>query len=433
MLSIFIDNCQHNFLAIERITMNHKSKILIVDDKPENLFTLETILKDLDVDIVKAQSGADALKATLHNRFALAIIDIQMPEMNGYELAEYIRSEQETLHLPIIFLSAIYSDEFHIFKGYEVGAVDFLSKPYNPDILISKVNVFVQIENQRKQLEKEIHLRKQVEKQLLEHQNELEEKVRERTNELEETTTHLIQSEKMFVLGELSAGIVHEMNQPLSIMNIITRLVLKHIQQSKTDSQFLSDNLNDMIKQINKLVQIVDQIRIFSRSNTVAISKQVMIINDLVKSVLRLFTKQLDFRQIDLIEKFGTNLPLIDVDPIRIEQVLLNIMGNALNAVETNQKENKQIIVSTFAIDAKQSPLKTASVCVSIEDTGNGVPDNLTEKIFSKFFTTKEPGKGTGLGLPISKTILDEHNGTLEFINKIDQGATFKIILPCNE
>jgi len=410
--------------------MNNKIKILIVDDKPENLHALETILNDLDIEIVKACSGADALKATLHNQFALAIIDIQMPEMNGYELAEFIRSEKDTLHLPIIFLSAIYSDEFHIFKGYEVGAVDFLAKPFNPDILISKVKVFVQIENQKKQLEKEITQRIKVEKELLAYQNTLEEKVRERTQEIENTTTHLIQSEKMFVLGELSAGVVHEMNQPLSIIKMMIQLLLKKFKENKTEDLCMKDHLNDINNQINKLFQIVDQIRIFSRANTVKVNKQLIIMNDLVHSFLRLFTKQLNASQIELIKNLGKDLPLVHVDPIRIEQVLMNIMANAQNAVETNHKDDKKITVSTFAIEDKQSPLKTKSVCVSIEDTGNGVPENLTEKIFSKFFTTKAPEKGTGLGLPISKTILDEHNGTIEFLNNIGQGATFRIILP---
>ena len=410
--------------------MNTKNKILIVDDKPENLHALELLLKDFDVEVIKASNGADALKATLYNRFALAIIDIQMPEMNGYELAEFIRSEQETIHLPIIFLSAIYSDDFHIFKGYEVGAVDFISKPYNPEILLSKVKVFVDIENQKKQLEKEINLRKKVEEKLLTYQTKLEEKVRERTKELEDTTAHLVQSEKMFVLGELSAGIVHEMNQPLSVIKIITQALLKEKQIEK---QFLSDNLKDILKQINKMVPIVDQIRIFSRTNTLELSKKIIIINELVKSFLRLFTKQLDYRNIELIKNFGNDIPIIHADPIRIEQVLINIMANAQNAVETNQKEDKRIKVSTYAINEKESPLKTISACICIEDSGNGVPEDYKDKIFSKFFTTKEPGKGTGLGLPISKTIVEEHDGTIEFINKVDQGATFKIILPCIE
>ncbi len=114
-------------------------KVLIVDDKPENLFALESVLADLDLELIKATSGNDALKATLNHSFALAILDVQMPGMDGYELAKLIRSKEKISHMPILFLSAVYSDDFHISKGYESGALDFLLKPYNPVILIEKV------------------------------------------------------------------------------------------------------------------------------------------------------------------------------------------------------------------------------------------------------------------------------------------------------
>lgn len=117
-------------------------KILIVDDRKQNLFTLEQVLANFKVEFVRATSGNDALKATLYNDFALAILDVQMPEMDGYELAELLRSDPKTKDLPVIFLSAVYHDDYHIFKGYESGAVDFITKPYEPKILLSKVNFF---------------------------------------------------------------------------------------------------------------------------------------------------------------------------------------------------------------------------------------------------------------------------------------------------
>ncbi len=140
--------------------MEHKQKILIVDDKVENLITLEKVLQALDVDIVKADCGNDALKATLNQDFALAILDVQMPEMDGYELAEYLRNEEKTKHLPMIFLSAVYSDEYHVFKGYEAGAVDFVTKPYNPYYLTSKVKIFLQLDEQKKELQEKLELEK---------------------------------------------------------------------------------------------------------------------------------------------------------------------------------------------------------------------------------------------------------------------------------
>ena len=140
--------------------MSEKQKILIVDDKTENLIALEKVLKEIEVDVVKATCGNEALKATLNHDLALAILDIQMPEMDGYELAEYLRSEGKTKNLPMIFLSAVYSDEYHVFKGYEAGAVDFITKPYNPYYLISKVKIFLQLDRQKKELLDKIELEK---------------------------------------------------------------------------------------------------------------------------------------------------------------------------------------------------------------------------------------------------------------------------------
>jgi putative two-component system response regulator len=130
-----------------------KPKILIVDDYPENLFTLNKLLRELDVDVYQATSGDDALGLTLENDFCVAIMDVQMPRMNGYELAELLRGNESTSKMPIIFLSAMYSDEYHHRKGYDAGAVDFLSKPYIPEILLSKVRIFIRLYEQRLQLE----------------------------------------------------------------------------------------------------------------------------------------------------------------------------------------------------------------------------------------------------------------------------------------
>src|ERR1035437_2922560 len=129
--------------------MNSKPKILIVDDKPENLFALRTVLKDLDIELIEATSGNDALKATLRHDFALALLDIQMPEMDGYELASILREEEKTAHLPFIFISAVYTDNLNVFKGYEKGAFSFIAKPFRPEMLINKVKFFINEHQQR--------------------------------------------------------------------------------------------------------------------------------------------------------------------------------------------------------------------------------------------------------------------------------------------
>ncbi|MCP4106424.1 MAG: response regulator [Desulfobacteraceae bacterium] len=123
----------------------NKPKVLIVDDNAANLVALEDTFSDLDVELIKAEKGNDALKEALNHDFALMVIDVQMPEMDGYELAALLRGKKRTQHVPIIFVSAVYSDEYHVYRGYKSGAVDFISKPYNPKTLVSKAEVFISL------------------------------------------------------------------------------------------------------------------------------------------------------------------------------------------------------------------------------------------------------------------------------------------------
>ena len=138
--------------------MENGQKILIVDDRADNLYALEKVLGETGAEIVKAENGNEALTASLNHDFALAILDVQMPGMDGYELAELLRNKERTNRLPIIFLSAVYSDEYHVFRGYEAGAVDFITKPYDPKVLISKVKVFLQLDRQRMELIEKVEI-----------------------------------------------------------------------------------------------------------------------------------------------------------------------------------------------------------------------------------------------------------------------------------
>src|SRR5512135_2827460 len=151
------------------VSMEHdKPQVLIVDDRQENLYILDRMLKTLDVEVVQASSGAEALNLALIHDFCVAIVDIQMPEMDGYQLVALLRSNADTATLPVIFVSAIYSDEYHHRKGYEAGAVDFMSKPFMTEILLSKVKVFVDLYRQRRALEEEVQRRRKAEAALQE-------------------------------------------------------------------------------------------------------------------------------------------------------------------------------------------------------------------------------------------------------------------------
>ncbi len=175
-----------------------KPKILLVDDKIENLVALEALLADLDVEFVRATSGNEALKKTLKNELAIALVDVQMPGMDGFEMVEFMRQQKKTKLLPVIFLSATYKEDYHQIKGIQTGAVDFITKPVSSEILIGKVRVFLDLYNHRLLLQKaHDELEKRVEertdqllkanKELEQHQKHLEEMVRERTDKLQKT------------------------------------------------------------------------------------------------------------------------------------------------------------------------------------------------------------------------------------------------------
>jgi len=154
--------------------MADKPKILIVDDKQENLFALDKTLQKLDVVVLQARSGNEALGLTLEHEFCMAIVDVQMPEMDGYELVELLRGNDATASLPVIFVSAIFSDEYHHRKGYDSGAVDFMSKPFIPEIMISKVKVFIELYNQRMKLQNAVDELNHANRQLTRRTRQLE-------------------------------------------------------------------------------------------------------------------------------------------------------------------------------------------------------------------------------------------------------------------
>src|SRR5580765_2596305 len=131
------------------------AKILMVDDRPDNLTALEEALRPLNQELVKVNSGDEALKCLLTEDFAVILLDVQMPGLNGFETAELIKSRERTRYIPIIFLTAISKDEAYVFRGYSVGAVDYMSKPFQPDVLRSKVAVFVDLYRKQRQLKQQ--------------------------------------------------------------------------------------------------------------------------------------------------------------------------------------------------------------------------------------------------------------------------------------
>ncbi len=208
-----------------------KENILIVDDRPENLLALEKLLKRPDLNIIRATSGNDALAMVLEHDFALILLDVQMPDMDGFETAELMRENDETKRIPIIFVTAISKEQKYVFKGYDAGAVDYLFKPLDPDILKSKVNVFLELHKQKTSLEK------------------MNEELRKANKKMWEQQKAVIEEERLKVLLQMAGATAYEFNQPLTSL-------LENIKLIETDSKERSEHIT-RIQDAGELISAV--------------------------------------------------------------------------------------------------------------------------------------------------------------------------------
>lgn len=251
----------------------------------------------------------------------------------------------------------------------------------------------------------------------------LEQKVEERTRELKESTAQLVQAEKLSALGQLTAGVAHELNQPLNVVKIICQSILRDIHKGQYEKDNVEQDLTEIVEQVNKLAEIIDHMRVFTR-RTSGVSREMIDLNMVIKSTLKFSIQQLKGHNIQLVEDLAPDLPQVIGEPIRLEQVFTNLITNARNVLDDCEKQGKRIEIRTYKVDDEQA------VAVDVKDNGIGISEELTEKIFQPFYTTKEPGKGTGLGLSVASKIMEEHKGEIKLESKVGEGATFKVILP---
>ncbi|MBF0106249.1 MAG: GHKL domain-containing protein [Deltaproteobacteria bacterium] len=239
--------------------------------------------------------------------------------------------------------------------------------------------------------------------------------------ELKEITDQFIQAAKLTAMGELTAGVAHELMQPLNVVKIICQSMLKDIEKDRFDMQDCKNDLPEIVTQMNRMSDIIDHMRVYTRKTTGTAMEPVNI-NTSIQNVFKILGQQLRNHSIEVTKILQEDLLAIKGNPIRVEQVLVNIINNAAHALEeVNGK--KQLKITT----AQLSP---AEIVIEIKDNGPGIPDALKEKIMQPFFTTKKAGKGTGLGLSVSSKIIEEHKGRIEVHTAEGGGALFRIVLP---
>lgn len=422
---------------------NRFSKILIVDDEPNNHRVYERTLESLNLEFVKVLSGQQALAVAHRHDFFLILMDVQMPEMDGFETASLLLDHPKTSHIPIIFITAFDRDESFEFKGYASGAVDYLVKPINDDILNSKVNVFLELFLEKKKLEQACETRQIAENELRAHKKNLEKIVKERTQELQNSLTELIdtqnklvETEKMASLGRLVAGIAHELNTPIGIcvtaasyLNTDAQdlhLAIKDgtIRKSKLD-EFLKSTTQASSLLLSNLERAAALIGNFKLVAVDISSDMVREFNlfEYLESTIESLQPAVKHTQIN-ITLSGEKTLIIEACPGSISQIITNfVMNSLLHGFEDDLKGEINIHIS----------LQANKILITYSDTGKGMTDETKALIFEPFFTTKRATGGSGLGLSIVFNLITQNlGGEISCESEIDKGTTFIIALPAS-
>ena len=376
-----------------------KPKILIVDDLEENLISMEMLLNDFEVDIVRAASGQEALRHTIKDEFAMVILDVQMPGMDGYETLSLMRKRKKTKYLPVIFVSAIHQSDLHIIKGIETGAVDFIPKPIIPEILIGKVKIFLDLYQQQNELN--VTLKR------LEQKNTELEIAKEKAIEATKTKT-------MFL-----ANMSHEIRTPMNGIMGISKILNK---TSLTEEQ--AELMEIIINSGENLLQIINDILDYSKieSNQVQLEKREFELRAVVKTIVKLFRFKAREKGLNLTKEIAPEIPNVLVDDsMRLTQILTNLVNNGIKFTASGS-----VAIIIELVEKKNSEVE---LLFKVKDTGIGIDKEGLQKLFKEFSQTdssitRKYG-GTGLGLAICKNLVNLMEGEIGVDSAPGHGSVF--------
>lgn len=373
--------------------MTDPAKFLLVDDLEENLLALEALLSREGLELHKARSGEEALELMLANEYALALLDVQMPGMDGFELAEFMRANERSRHIPIIFVTAGSSDAGRRFRGYEAGAVDFIQKPIEADVLRSKSSVFLDLYNQRRQIVAQ----------------------RDELASLSDALRSADQQKNRFL-----AVLAHELRNPLAVLssglNILDR------GQERLDVDQVRLLMRQNLAHVTRLVDDLLDINRIERGK-ISLRKERVCLNEILPAALELAGPAIAASNHRLVVEMPTEPITLEADPARLIQIISNIVGNAARYTP----QNGEIDVNVSCADG--------FAVIEISDNGIGIPPEQQSSIFEMFEQSDNGlgivGDGLGIGLALVKQLVELHDGEIRLEKSAPgEGSTFEVRLP---
>lgn len=385
----------------------HPVKILLVDDKVENLVSLESLLSEEEENITYlfANSGDEALKIALQEELALILLDVQMPGMNGYEVARYLRDISKTREIPIIFVTAINEQEAHVIEGFEAGAVDFLFKPLHPYITKSKVNAFVRFYLQKKELEK-------ANKKALEANQQLEARVQERTMALTKVNKEL----DNFVYTAS-----HDLKAPINNIEGLMTALQETLEEKNMDLKEVAPLMGMINNAVGRfkhtLLDLTEVAKVQYEQK--GLEKETVYFREVLQDV------ETDIK--DLISQYNarivgdfSDVPQMQFSRKNLRSILYNLVSNSIKYSSPDRQP--EIAITTTAV-------ADGYTLLSVRDNGLGLRDQDKQKVFGMFKRMHAHVEGTGIGLAIVKRIVENCDGRVELESELGVGSVFNIYL----